>query len=134
MTPEAYTTLLGNVDAAIAPAMQKAVTGRNPTAVSDAAQALYTTAMTEVSELDKANPPAEVKQAHTDLVSALGAFAQAVEDLATSSKNGDICAGSSALSTLSNSPSIAQVRTAADSLAKVDPAHANKIGSFLPKR
>src|SRR5690242_6463542 len=59
MTPEAYTQLLGNVDAAITPAVQKALTGRTPTAISDAADALYTTTMTEVSELDKASPPAE---------------------------------------------------------------------------
>jgi hypothetical protein len=132
MTPEAYTQLLGNVDAAITPALQKALTGRTPTAVSDAAEALYTTTMTEVSELDKASPPAEVKQAHTDLVSALGAFAKAAEDLSGASKSGQVCGGSSALSTLSNSPSVAQVRTAADSLAKLDPAHAYKVGAFLP--
>jgi hypothetical protein len=133
MTPEDYTQLLTSVDAAITPALQKALTGKNPTAVSDAADALYTTTMTEVSQLDKATPPAEVKQAHSDLVSALGAFAQAAEDLAGSSKNGDVCGGSSALSTLSNSPSVAQVRTAADSLAKLDPSHAYKVGGFLPK-
>jgi len=133
MTPEDYTQLLSSVDAAITPALQKALTGKNPTAVSDAADALYTTTMTEVSQLDKATPPAEVKQAHADLVSALGAFAQAAEDLAGASKNGDVCGGSSALSTLSNSPSVGQVRTAADSLAKLDPSHTYKVGAFLPK-
>ncbi len=133
MTPEAYTQLLSGVDAAITPALQKALTGKNPTAIADAAETLYTTTMTEVSELDKATPPAEVKQAHSDLVSALGAFAQAAEDLAGASKNGDVCGGSSALSTLSNSPSVGQVRTAADSLAKLDPGHIYKVGAFLPK-
>jgi hypothetical protein len=133
MTPEAYTTLLSGVDAAIAPALQKALTGTNPTAVSDAAQSLYTTTMTEVSQLDKATPPAEVKQAHSELVSALGAFAQAAEDLAGAAKNGDVCGGSAALSTLSNSPSVGQARTAADSLAKLDPTHTYKVGAFLPK-
>jgi hypothetical protein len=132
VSPEEYTQVLAAVDAAVGPAFQKVVAGRNPAELGTALDALRTTTMEQLSTLDKTSPPELVKQAHGDMVTALGAFATTVNDTSTAVKNGEVCAGSTALSRITNASSANMIRTALQSYAKLDPAHAYKIGYFLP--
>jgi hypothetical protein len=132
VSPEEYTQLLAAVDGALGPALQKVPGAKNPTELATAVDGARTTAMEQLSTLDKTSPPELVKQAHNDLVTALGAFATTLNETVSAARDGEICAGAAALAKISSASSVGMVRNAAESYGKLDPAHAYKIGSFLP--
>jgi hypothetical protein len=132
VSPEDYAKILTGVDNGMGPAFAKVAASHNAAETAANVDQLHTATLSVLNTLDKTTPPEAVKSAHSDLVSALGAFLTTVNDTTAASKNGGVCAGSGAIVALTNASSANQLRSVTASFAKADPAHQYKVATFLP--
>lgn len=128
-SPEEYQSALTALDTALASGLGKVGTARTPATVRNAADALALAVRAEIEKLREITPPEPVAAAHTQLVTALEGFSEAISAGSTET----ICSGSSATSWMGREAATNQLRAAARALATADPAHAYKVGASLPK-
>ncbi|GLI03940.1 hypothetical protein Pa4123_92210 [Phytohabitans aurantiacus] len=129
MTEAQYQAALTATDGALAAAVRNVGAARTPATVTAAIDALRQSVDTEADRLSAISSPVPVRDAHFSLVVALRGLSRELS-------GGDldpVCAGSSALSLISRGTQLANVRSAAQTLATADPAHPYTIGSFAPK-
>jgi hypothetical protein len=132
VSPEEYSKILAGVDAALGPAIQQVAAGHNPEEVSLAVSAMRAVAMMQASVLGQTGPPEQVKSAHDDFIVAMGAFATTLDGIGDAAQGHAICSGSAAMARLSSALSADQLSKAAQAYVAQDPAHAYKVGTFLP--
>jgi hypothetical protein len=128
-SPEEYQSALTALDSALASGLRKVGAARTPATVRNAADALALTVRAETDKLREITPPEQVADAHTQLVTALEGFSDAISAGSTEA----VCAGSSATSWMSRQTATNQLRAAARALAAADPARAYTVGASLPK-
>jgi hypothetical protein len=128
----AYQQALTGLDSAVAPGFQKLRAARNPTAVSDATAIISAGLSEQIQALRAIAPPAAVSSAHSTFVDALTLLASDVQSAGAAASSRQICGGSSALATISQSPGANQARAAAKDLSTTDAANPYKVGSWLP--
>ncbi|HKS98334.1 MAG TPA: hypothetical protein VJT31_02290, partial [Rugosimonospora sp.] len=132
VTATAYQQALTALDTAVAPGFQQLLAARTPSAVADAVGSIGTTLTAQVQVLGGLMPPDAVSSAHTTFVTALSSLAGDVQSAAAAAGSRQLCGGSSALATISESPGADQARTAAAALATADAANPYKVGAWLP--
>lgn len=132
VTGTEYQQVLTTLDAALAPVLQQLAPAHTPVAVRDAAAAAQLAVVSEVDKLRGLAPPAPAQPAHRDLVAGLDDLGSRLGQTASSAASRRLCAGSSAISYLSQSVAAGRIRAAAKSLATADPARAYQVGAFLP--
>ncbi|MBV1856412.1 hypothetical protein [Catellatospora tritici] len=124
LTAQEYQQLLASADAELRTAVAGFAPARTSAAVRAAGDALSKTATAIHTRLMAAVVPPSATSGHASLLRAL-------DSLAFQAKGGGaLCAGSAALATLSQSPAVADLRAAADTLAKADPTF--QFGKSLP--
>lgn len=129
---EEYQQLLTGLDTALTPGFQQLAAAKSPTVVRDTASGLQTTVKTELGKLAAVNPQGPAQAAHTEFVGALDDLGAALADTSRAAGGKEVCAGSSALSRVTQAPGATRLRTAATTLAGADPAHPYRVGAFLP--
>jgi hypothetical protein len=132
VSPDSYQQTLANLDHSAGPAFQAISGAHTPGAVQDAVKKLQESIFPAMNELRSLTAPAGVSSAHKDFLFALGAYYSSLTEVASAAGKRTVCAGSSALPRVTGSDQANQLRTTAQALGKADPAHAYKVGSFLP--
>lgn len=132
MTPSQYRVLLGEVDLAMAAAIQDVVAARTSTALSQATARLANAAETGHTRLSAAVAPVMVQAAHRELVRTFALFETLAFETAGAAESGAVCTGSAAVPKLTNSPVTADLRTAIQALAAVNTTDPYKVGGWLP--
>jgi hypothetical protein len=132
LSPDAYQQELATMDTALTPLMQAINAAANAAAIKSAATQLATQISVQRQQLQSATVPANVEAGNTEMVQALTQLESQTEDISTEGSSQGVCVGQTAMSELTASASATAVRTAAQHLAAADPAHAYKVGGFMP--
>lgn len=127
LTAAAYQTLLTDADALIGPAWQKVAGAKNQAATVEAAQALADAVKTSGPRFTSVTPPKEAAAGHDQLKRAFDALGSDSIALTGDAKNGEICAGSSAVAQVSGSQAATYLREAAKAFGS-----AFTFGAWLP--
>ena len=127
LTAAAYQTLLTEVDALMGPAWQKVVAAKNQTATVEAAQALADAVKTSGPRFAYVTPPKEAAAGHEQIKRAFDALGSDAIALTGDAKNGEICAGSSAVAQVTGSQSATYLREAVKAFGS-----AFTFGAWLP--
>ncbi|MFF5232944.1 hypothetical protein [Dactylosporangium sp. NPDC000521] len=127
LTAAAYQTLLNEADAAMGPAWQKVVAAKNQAATLEAAQALADAVKTSGPRFAYVTPPKEAAAGHEQLKRAFDSLGSDSIALTGNAKNGEICAGSSAVAQVTGSQAATYLREAVKSFGS-----AFTFGAWLP--
>ena len=127
-----YQTALTAVDTALTAPFTQLRGARTPKAVADAASKAADAANAQLTTLRNLVPPAPAASGHETFVTGLDALAKELDGAKSDGDGAKLCAGSAASSQVGRSDGATQVRTAAATLAKADPAHPYTVGKFLP--
>ncbi|MEV0134620.1 hypothetical protein AB0H83_39940 [Dactylosporangium sp. NPDC050688] len=127
LTAAAYQTLLTEADALMGPAWQKVAAAKNQAATVEAAQALADAVKTSGPRFAYVTPPKEAAAGHEQIKRAFDALGSDSIALTGDAKNGEICAGSSAVAQVTGSPAATYLREAVKAFGS-----AFTFGAWLP--
>jgi hypothetical protein len=127
-----YWPTLNGINAKLAADIQQLRSARTPTAVGSAVTAAEADVYLDYYKVLGMNPPGGVQAAQYALVMALRDFRGDLTSAGSAADASQVCAGSSALEMLSNSPGARELRSAEAELAKVNPTAGGRTDSFLP--
>jgi hypothetical protein len=131
-TPAAYQTELTSIDTTLTPLVSAVDAAANANTVQSSALELVGEVDARRAEMQALAPPPATATAHTALIAALMLFRAEAEKVGTLGRTHALCTGPTAMSELTGSVAAGSVRTAAQQMATVDPAHAYRVGGFLP--
>jgi len=130
LSGDAYQALLSQLDAALGPPLQAISGTHERTVVASASIGLRDAIIAQIQLLTAVTAPTPVQAVHEELLVGLGQLRNMVHNLGEADST--VCGGSAAVAMISQSPAAAQIRAVALKLATADPAHAYRVGGFLP--
>jgi hypothetical protein len=125
-----YASELASLDQNLTNLMSPLAGARSPDAVTAAAETVGLEFSAASETLRNLVPPGSADSANHDLAASLSNLATRATEIGASAGTNTLCAGSSALATLSTSVEADQVRSAAKELLSADPTYV--FGKFLP--